>query len=72
MTSWSWQDIDCKMQFGGNDQRSNIISGVDLTRREVGKQVYGMTFALLTTSEGVKMARLKKVPCGWILKDLSL
>lgn len=54
------RDIDCKMQFGGNDQWSNIISGVDLTRREVGKQVYGMTFALLTTSEGVKMGKTQK------------
>lgn len=54
------RDIDCKMQFGGNDQWSNIISGVDLTRREVGKQVYGMTFALLTTSEGIKMGKTQK------------
>ena len=54
------RDIDCKMQFGGNDQWSNIISGVDLTRREVGKQVYGMTFSLLTTSEGIKMGKTQK------------
>ena len=33
------RDIDCKMQFGGNDQWSNILFGVDLTRRELGKQV---------------------------------
>ncbi|MEG0661666.1 MAG: tyrosine--tRNA ligase, partial [Anaerovoracaceae bacterium] len=32
------RDIDCKMEFGGNDQWSNILGGVDLTRREVGKQ----------------------------------
>lgn len=54
------RDIDCKMQFGGNDQWSNILGGVDLTRREVQKQVYGMTFALLTTSEGVKMGKTQK------------
>lgn len=51
------RDIDVKMEFGGNDQWSNIIYGVDLTRREVGKQVYGMTFSLLTTSEGKKMGK---------------
>ena len=51
---------DCRMQFGGNDQWSNIIAGVDLTRRESGKQVYGMTFSLLTTSEGVKMGKTQK------------
>lgn len=54
------RDINCKMQFGGNDQWSNIINGVDLTRRELSKQVYGMTFSLLTTSEGVKMGKTQK------------
>lgn len=54
------RDIDCKMQFGGNDQWSNILHGVDLTRREVNKQVYGMTFSLLTTSEGKKMGKTQK------------
>ncbi len=54
------RDIDCRMQFGGNDQWSNILGGVDLTRREVGKQVYGMTFSLLTTSEGKKMGKTQK------------
>ena len=47
----------CKMQFGGDDQWSNIISGVDLIRREASGQAYGMTFALLTTSEGKKMGK---------------
>lgn len=51
---------DCKMQFGGDDQWSNIIYGVDLVRREMGDQVYGMTFALLTTSEGKKMGKTQK------------
>ena len=50
----------CKMQFGGDDQWSNIIQGVDLVRREMSDQVYGMTFALLTTSEGKKMGKTQK------------
>jgi tyrosyl-tRNA synthetase len=54
------RDIDCKMQFGGNDQWSNILFGVDLSRRELGKQVYGMTFALLTNSEGNKMGKTQE------------
>ena len=54
------RDLDCKMQFGGNDQWSNILGGVDLARRELQKQVYGMTFALLTTSEGKKMGKTQK------------
>jgi len=51
---------NCKMQFGGDDQWSNIIAGVDLVRREEGAQVYGMTFALLLTSEGKKMGKTQK------------
>ncbi len=52
--------FDCKMQLGGNDQWSNIIAGVDLTRKKAGKQVYGMTFSLLTNSEGNKMGKTEK------------
>ena len=51
---------NCKMQFGGDDQWSNILGGVDLVRREMGDQVYGMTFALLTTSDGKKMGKTQK------------
>jgi len=50
----------CKMQLGGNDQWSNIIAGVELTRKKAGKQVYGMTFSLLTNSEGNKMGKTEK------------
>lgn len=54
------RDIDIKMQFGGNDQWSNIIAGVNLSRKMFGKEVYGMTFALLTNSEGNKMGKTAK------------
>ena len=54
------RDIDCKMQFGGNDQWSNILGGIELTRKACDKQVYGMTFSLLTTSEGKKMGKTQK------------
>lgn len=54
------QKYDVKMQFGGDDQWSNILGGVDLVRREMGDQVYGMTFALLQTSEGIKMGKTQK------------
>ncbi|MDR3305051.1 MAG: tyrosine--tRNA ligase [Clostridiales Family XIII bacterium] len=52
-----YRRYECKMQFGGDDQWSNILGGVDLIRRETGGQAYGMTFALLTTSEGKKMGK---------------
>jgi tyrosyl-tRNA synthetase len=51
---------DCKMELGGNDQWSNIIGGVELIRRKTGKQAYGLTFKLLTTSEGIKMGKTMK------------
>lgn len=54
------RDFDVKIQFGGNDQWSNIIGGVDLTRKKTGKEVYGMTFSLLTNSEGKKMGKTAK------------
>ncbi len=51
------RDYDCKMQLGGDDQWSNIIGGVELVRRCDTKDVYGMTFTLLTTKEGKKMGK---------------
>lgn len=50
----------CSLQLGGNDQWSNIISGVDLIRRKEGKPAFGLTFKLLTTSEGLKMGKTMK------------
>lgn len=47
----------CRLQMGGDDQWSNIIAGADLIRRVEGASAYGMTFTLLTTSEGVKMGK---------------
>ena len=47
----------CKMELGGDDQWSNILGGLDLCRRKDQKQVYGMTFTLLTNSEGKKMGK---------------
>ena len=54
------RDFDVKIEFGGNDQWSNIIGGVELTRKKTGKEVYGMTFSLLTTSDGKKMGKTQK------------
>ena len=51
---------NCKMQLGGSDQWSNIIGGVELIRRMDQKEAYGLTFKLLTTSDGVKMGKTQK------------
>ena len=51
---------DCVMELGGDDQWSNIIGGVELCRKADEKEVYGMTFALLQTSDGRKMGKTEK------------
>lgn len=48
---------NCKLELGGDDQWSNILGGINLCRRKDQKQVYGMTFTLLTNSEGKKMGK---------------
>ena len=55
-----YKEYGCVMEFGGDDQWSNIIGGIELIRRKEGKQAYGMTFTLLTTSEGKKMGKTEK------------
>ena len=47
----------CKLQMGGDDQWSNIIAGVELIRRKEAKPAYGLTFTLLTKSDGKKMGK---------------
>lgn len=59
---------DCKMQFGGNDQWSNIIGGVELIRRKDANKAYGMTFSLLVNSEGKKMGKTENGAL-WLDKD---
>lgn len=51
---------NCKLQMGGDDQWSNIIAGVELIRRKQSKPAFGLTFTLLTTSEGKKMGKTEK------------
>ncbi|HHT37476.1 MAG TPA: tyrosine--tRNA ligase [Firmicutes bacterium] len=63
------QEYGCVMQLGGNDQWSNILGGVELIRKMTGKQAYGMTFTLLTTSDGKKMG---KTEAGAIWLDPEL
>ncbi len=51
------REYGCKLELGGDDQWSNILGGLELCRKKDGKQVYGMTFTLLTNSEGKKMGK---------------
>ncbi|MEI6132506.1 MAG: tyrosine--tRNA ligase [Bacillota bacterium] len=50
----------CKLQLGGDDQWSNILYGADLIRRKTAEEAYGMTFTLLTNSEGKKMGKTER------------
>ncbi len=52
-----FREYGCKLQTGGDDQWSNILYGADLIRRLEGKEAYGITFPLLTTSSGKKMGK---------------
>ena len=52
-----YRDYGCILELGGDDQWSNILGGVELIRRKEGKEAYGMTFTLLTTSDGKKMGK---------------
>ena len=54
------QLYDVCLQMGGDDQWSNILGGVELIRRKEQKPAYGLTFTLLTTSEGIKMGKTVK------------
>ncbi|ANQ28147.1 tyrosine--tRNA ligase [Vibrio natriegens] len=47
----------CRLQIGGNDQWGNIVSGIDLTRRQNGEQVFGLTLPLITKSDGTKFGK---------------
>jgi len=55
-----FQKENCLLQMGGNDQWGNIVAGIDLVRRVEGKQAYGITFPLITTSTGSKMGKTEK------------
>ncbi len=50
----------CNMQFGGDDQWSNMLGGTELIRRKLGKDAYAMTITLLLNSEGKKMGKTQK------------
>jgi len=52
-----FQTIGCNMQFGGDDQWSNMLGGTELIRKKLGKDAYAMTITLLMNSEGKKMGK---------------
>ena len=55
-----FQNYGCNMEFGGDDQWSNMLGGTELIRRKLGKDAYAMTITLLLNSEGKKMGKTAK------------
>ena len=51
------RDVNCELQIGGSDQWGNITAGIDLTRRKLGRTVYGLTLPLITNADGTKFGK---------------
>ncbi len=64
-----YQKNNCTLQMGGSDQWGNIVAGIDLIGKKTGKQAYGLTFPLVTSSTGVKFG---KTESGTIWLDANL
>ena len=62
--------FNCRLQLGGSDQWGNIVNGIDLTRRAIDKQVFGMTCPLLSTSSGQKMGKTQN-GAVWLNSELT-
>ena len=59
----------CELQFGGSDQWGNIVNGIELTRKQDQKHVFGLTAPLITTSDGKKMGK-SAAGAVWLNADL--
>jgi len=63
-----FKDNNCILQIGGSDQWGNIVSGVDLIRRKLQKEAYGLTSPLITLASGAKMGKTEKGAI-WLNED---
>ena len=59
-----YRRYDCRLQMGGSDQWGNIVNGIDLTRRVLDGEIWGLTSPLLTTSDGARWARARAARSG--------
>src|ERR1035437_4647369 len=53
------RDANCELQIGGSDQWGNITAGIELTRKKLGKTVYGLTLPLITNADGTKFGKTR-------------
>jgi tyrosyl-tRNA synthetase len=63
------KNYNCRIQFGGQDQWGNIVCGVDLVKKKEGREVFGCTTPLLTTSDGKKMGKTAS-GAVWLSTDM--
>ncbi|MCQ3815044.1 MAG: tyrosine--tRNA ligase [Acidimicrobiia bacterium] len=68
---WLKQNLDCKMQIGGSDQWGNITAGIDLIRKRSGARAYGLTWPLMTRSDGQKFGKTSQ-GAVWLDAELTL
>ena len=66
-----FKDNNCILQIGGSDQWGNIVNGVDLIRRKLQKEAYGLTSPLITLASGAKMGKTEKGAI-WLNQDQFL
>ncbi len=65
---WLFEHKNCTMQIGGQDQWGNITAGIELTRKKIGQEVYGLTMPLITKSDGTKFGK-SEGNAVWLDKD---
>lgn len=64
-----YKRLGCRLQLGGSDQWGNIVNGIDLARRIEGVELYGLTTALITTADGIKMGKTAQ-GAVWLNEDI--
>ncbi len=63
---WLAENVDCELQVGGSDQWGNVVLGVDLIRRRLGRQAHALTWPLLTRSDGTKYGKTAGGETIWL------
>ncbi len=63
------EHLDCEMQMGGSDQWGNITAGIDLIRKRLGRESFGLTWPLVTKSDGTKFGKNYNLPCTFAVEN---
>lgn len=66
---WLAENVECELQVGGSDQWGNIVLGIDLIRRRLGRSAHALTWPLLTRSDGTKYGKTADGETLWLNRD---